>query len=426
MDRFRKLLENSGADAWEITDTRTTGWEFYFIRHRLDQNRAKNLEQITLKVYKMSEDGSSMGSASAVVAPDESVQNLEKTVRDLVFQASLVKNRPYRLNPPRTYEKIETASEPLSAMAEQFIRTMNGIPESENGYLNSFEIFVSQVERRLINSEGIDITEHYPSSMLDLVVNAKDAAHEIELYRLMNMGGCLPEKLYEEVTKLLSFGRDRLRTVPTPAGLFVPVLLSTDAAIRVYEYFLAQLNASFVVRGMSRFQIGREITENVRGDKITLETKRVLPGSPANFACDPEGAPVRDAVLMKDNIPREFVGNRMFSRYLGLENAFSVSNWAVSGGSRSEAELRSGANLEVVEFSDFQVDSMTGDIFGEIRLAYYRDGKGNVTPVSGGSISGNMAESLREKYLSKNLTQYSNVVIPAVTALTGITITGVE
>ena len=426
MDKYRKLLESSGADAWEITDTKTTGWEFYFIGHRLDQNRVRNVEEITLTVYKLSEDGSSLGSASAAVAPDESMQNLEKTVEDLVFQASLVENRPYRLNPPRPLEKMEVAPEPLADMAGQFIRTMKGLPETENEYLNSYEIFVSHVERRLMNSEGIDITEHYPTSSLELVVNAKDNAHEIELYRLMDMGECQPERLHDDVAKLLAFGRDRLRTVPTPAGLHVPVLLSTDAALSVYEYFLAQLDAAFLVRGMSRFEIGKEITENVKGDRITIEAKRMLTGSSMNFAADAEGAPIQDAVLIKDNVPCRFVGRRMFSSYMGLEDAFAVSNWAVSGGSRSGEELRSGANLEIVEFSDFQVDSMTGDIFGEIRLAYYRDGEGHVTPVSGGSISGNMADTLPEMYLSKELVQYNHAVIPAVTRLTNVTVAGAE
>ena len=57
MKRYIDLLKASKADAWEIIDTKTEGWEFYFIRHRLDQNRAKNVEHITLKVYKNSEDG---------------------------------------------------------------------------------------------------------------------------------------------------------------------------------------------------------------------------------------------------------------------------------------------------------------------------------------------------------------------------------
>ena len=100
-------------------------------------------------------------------------------------------------------------------------------------------------------------------------------------------------------------------------------------------------------------------------------------------------------------------------------------NLAVSGGSRSEAELRQGTWLEPVEFSDFQVDPMTGDIFGEIRLAYWHDGERTV-PVSGGSISGNMHALLGELRLSAETVQYDNWRVPALTRLGGVTVTGIE
>ena len=47
-----ELLRASGADAWTVADEHRTGWEFYFIRHRLDQNRARDTEHITLTLYK--------------------------------------------------------------------------------------------------------------------------------------------------------------------------------------------------------------------------------------------------------------------------------------------------------------------------------------------------------------------------------------
>ena len=44
------LLRSSGVHAWEVADTKTRGWEFYFIRHELDQNRAKEVEHINVRV----------------------------------------------------------------------------------------------------------------------------------------------------------------------------------------------------------------------------------------------------------------------------------------------------------------------------------------------------------------------------------------
>ena len=97
----------------------------------------------------------------------------------------------------------------------------------------------------------------------------------------------------------------------------------------------------------------------------------------------------------------------------------------MTGGTESEADIRTGDYLEVVEFSDFQCDAITGDIAGEIRLAYlHRDGK--VTPVSGGSVSGSMAEMAKTFRFSKELRQYDNLLIPSVTRLKNVTVTGAE
>ena len=425
MEKYIELLKASGADAWEIIDTKTKGWEFYFIGRRLDQNRAKDVEHITLKVYKNAADGS-MGIASAEIAPTESPEGLKKIVEDLVYQASLVKNKPYKLNGPKAAEPMDQELRPLEEEARMFIDALASVQETETEDLNSYEIFANQVERRLINSEGVDITEHYPSSMVEVVVNARKDDHEIELYRLYHLGACNPKTLKADIEETMQIGKDRLDAKPTPALGNAPVVFSTDAALEIYNYFLDNLNAAYVVRRMSSFELGKPLAEDIKGDKITLKALRQLKDSPSNFAYDPEGAPIRDAVLIEGSVPREYVGSRMFSQYLGLEDAFSVSNWEVLGGSRTAAELRQGKFLEIVEFSDFQVDSMTGDIFGEIRLGYFHDGEGNITPVSGGSVSGNMMDNLAQMHLSAETRQYSNAVIPAVTRLENITIAGLS
>ena len=67
---------------------------------------------------------------------------------------------------------------------------------------------------------------------------------------------------------------------------------------------------------------------------------------------------------------------------------------------------------------------MTGDIFGEIRLAYYHDGQGGVTPVSGGSVSGSMLDLAASIRFSRETCQYNNYLIPAVTRLKDVSVAG--
>ena len=53
--------------------------------------------------------------------------------------------------------------------------------------------------------------------MVEAVVIARRDGHEIELYRMLKSGTCDREQLTKELAEALSYGRDKLTTVPTPA-----------------------------------------------------------------------------------------------------------------------------------------------------------------------------------------------------------------
>ncbi len=424
LEQLLTILRESDADDFEVNDSVTTGSEFYFIKHRLDQDRAKKVEHVTVKVYKKIDDGAFLGIASGEIAPTATEEEMKKAVDDLIYQASLAKNRPYSLRKPKEAEELTIEVPAAGESAKRFIKAFAGVEETDTEYLNSYEIFSNVTTKHLVTSAGIDITETYPNSMLEYVVNARNDEHEIELYRLDQLGACDEESIRRNVEDVLRYGKDRLVTVPTPKLGECAVLFSTSDALEIYRFLLYGLNVAYVFRKMSPMEIGKPIRDDVVGDKVTLSAKRILPNSDRNFRYDEEGAPVRDLVLLRDNVPENFWGGKMFSEYMGMDDTFNVTNWAVEPGTKSEEELRSGKYLEVVEFSNFQVNEVTGDIFGEIRLAYYHDGEKTI-PVSGGSVSGDLKECLKEMYLSDTLKQYNNALIPAVTRLEKITVTGI-
>ena len=420
LDTLLEVLKSSAADAWEVTDREESGWEFYFIRHKLDQHRAKNVRTFNVKVYRKFD--TFLGSAGAEIACDASAEEMKRTVDGLCSDASYVRNPAYTLNKPKAAEAEEAPEEvDLEAISGDFIRAMAAVPETATEDLNSYEIFVSRIRRRFLNSEGIDVTAVYPSSMVEAVVNARRDGHEIELYRLFDSGSCDREQLTKDLSEALHYGRDRLVTVPTPALGKIDAVFSTDPARELYWYFIDRLSTAMVYRGISDWKPG----DTVGPDNLTVQAVKFLPNSSENAAYDAEGAPIRDLTLIGGGKAESYWGGRQFSQYLGLEDSFQASNFAVTGGTESEADLRTGDYLEVVEFSDFQCDAITGDIAGEIRLAYlHKDGK--VTPVCGGSVSGSMAEMAKTFRFSKELRQYDNLLIPSVTRLKDVTVTGAE
>ena len=425
LETVLSLLRASGVSAWEVSDVTTDGWEFYFIRHALDQNRVRHVEHIRVKVYQRSEDGNSMGFAACEIPPTATESEAKELIEALKYRASLVKNRPYTLHGPKAAEPAEEQAFDLSAVSRTFLETMRAIPETPGEDINSYEIFVAEKHRRFINSEGVDVSETYPDSMIEVVVNARDEKREIELYRSFGSGTCDAYALKRDLLRAMQTGRDRLFALPTPALGQADVLFSTADACEIYSCFARRMDAELIYRGISPWKAGESICRAFTGDAPTLCAVRTLDNSSANRRYDAEGAPVRDVVMMENGVVRRNLGSRMFSSYLGLENSFIPTNFTVSGGKRSEQELRSGPYLEVVEFSDFQVDAVTGDLFGEIRLAYRHDGE-KIVPVSGGSVSGNLLALAENMLLSKETVQHDNWRIPSATLIRGVTVTGIE
>lgn len=386
-EKILELLKESGAAGWEVTDTVKEGWEFYFIRHELDQNRIVDTEHVTVCVYESIGDGKEVGSARMEIPAGSEESEVRDMIAQLRREASLVKNPYYELHHPGSgVPESQKAIDP-TVIAEDFIRTMTELPETESEDINSYEIFTSSMKRRFINSNGIDVTSVYPESMIEVVVNARKDGHEIELYRNYTSGTC-------------------------------------DAA-KIYEYMTAHLSSDYIYRRFSDWAIGTEAVKEVKGDRFTVKSVAHLKNSSHNTGYDSEGATVRDLVLMNNNVPEAYCGSQQCAYYLGLKDCFRAQNYEICGGSRSAEELRSGNYLEVAEFSDFQVNPMTGDLAGEIRLGYlHQDGK--VKIVTGGSVSGNMHVLMKEMYGSKEQRQYDTMVIPAVTRLCHVQIAGAE
>ena len=426
IDMIKELLEKSGAFAWRITDTVTKGWEFYFIRHNLDQNRSKDIENIQITVYVLSDDKKSVGTASADMGPDETKEYVELTIKDLIYQASLVQDAYYELKAPAYSEIPAMEDADINKISSEFIDTMKNVEEDDEAFLNSYEIFVSSITRRIVTSTGIDVTEKYPVSLLETVVNARNRDQEIEFYNLYDSGLCLKDDIKRNVASTMKHGRNRLGAEKTPSLDKYDVVFSSDDAVRIYEFFKDALDIAYICMKYSPLEKNKPVIEGIKGDKVTLKAVKNLPGSSQNREVDAEGSPIRDEILMENGIPRAFHGSTRFSYYMGEKDTFMLSNYEVSGGTHESEELLKGPVLECVYFSDFQVDTLTGDIFGEIRLAYLHEADGSIKPVTGGSVSGNLRMLMMDMKMSKDRTRYDNALIPTLTRLSGVTVTGAE
>ena len=426
LNRIIDVLKQSDADGYQIVRTLTKSHEFYFIKNKLDMNRAKEVVHNNVTVYKKIDEGTCLGSSTIEVFDSSDDVEMKQMIDKAIYGASFVKNPYYELPKPSNSDVKEYSKSDILGIAKDFIEVMQEITITPTEDINSYEIFVNENERRIVNSNGVDVKFNFVNSMLEVVVNARKGDEEIELYRNYVSGSCDKESLRNEIENTLNMGKDKCVAVNTPAIKETTVIFSTSSAVPFFRYYANNTNAASIYEQRSTYQVGTPVTnEQIKGDKISIKGVVELENSSTNYPYDEDGNVVYERYLVKDSICENLWGSQQFSQYLNLEKSSLLYNFVVEGGSKKASELRVGKYLEAVEFSDFQVDAMTGDFAGEIRLAYYHDGD-KVTICTGGSVSGNMKKAQTQMWFSQEVKQYNNYVIPAVIAVEEVSVTGIE
>ena len=186
---------------------------------------------------------------------------------------------------------------------------------------------------------------------------------------------------------------DRARATEAPEKGNYKLLLSGKNVRTLIDFYIDRSSSGMVYPGYSGYQAGMDVQgEKVQGEKLNITLHASNPYSS-------EGIPMKDLTLLKEGELKAIHGNARFAYYLGVEPTGIYSAVKLDNGTKAFEEMKKEPYLYVVSFSDFSMDSLSGYFGGEIRLAYLSDGE-KVTPVTGGSVSGNLLELQKDMAFS--------------------------
>lgn len=416
-----ELLKASKADDYLIRTTTTTSSEAFFIGQKLDMNRSKEVTHTMLTVYMDSEDGKFRGSASKEIHPSMNEEEMKASIDSLIYAASFVKNPMFPLvcdvQEEVSYEPID-----IHAQLVKLTKAMQAVQTKENEKVNSYEIFVNQQKKTIINSKGVQVSFGAVECEIEVVINVNEEGHEIELLKDMRFADKPAEEITKEVEDLFKNGHDRLKAQPTKANQDMTVLLTGDDVPQFFGYFLSHANASSVFMGISRAKLGEKMTGE-DADDLTIKGVADLKGSSRNVPYDTDGNPVKDITLFEKGVCKSYYGSLQHASYIQLDNTTSIFNFTVDAGSVSVEDMKKEPYLEIKDFSAFVLDPVAGNFGGEIRLGYYYDGEKTV-PVTGGSLSANFSEVLKTIKFSKETRQMNSAIVPCAIQLKHTSISG--
>lgn len=433
LEKIKDILCNhKEISGYKICETKVHSNELFFIKKNVDMDRAKSVHHFNLTVYvDFTEEGVVYkGSSTTSIHPTMNDTEIESAIREAAFAAKFVKNPYYPLVKSACFYQALKGS----AFAEESLPYwMNKITKAiykndiyEKGGINSCEIFLDKIETRIINSEGVDVTEDSYRCMVEFITTWKEDGEEIELYRRIDCSDFDEELLAEEVSSMIAICRERAIAAPTPALKKASVILTREAVKDFFSYYYAKSNASSVYNHSSTWKVGDRVQgAEVKGDVITMSLDPFMKNSTHSESFDEDGFALSPVNLIDGGELKRYTADTRYAYYLGVEPTGKIGNIIVESGSKSEEELKREPYLMTTAFSDFTVDTMTGDFCGEIRLAWYYDGTTTI-PVAGGSITGNINELHQEMYLSRERRKDNDFDGPSMVLLKNVTVAGIE
>ncbi len=452
---LRRAESRSGIVAadWRLVSEQSYRQERYYVKRGVEIAREVEEQRYALTLYVDHLEGEKKfrGEASISLQPSHSDAEIEAKIGQGLFAASLSKNPWFELPGPAEPKVYIPASgfasmdesARMDACAQAFYSpegrelVAGGGGEAEAGAaghaaagqprINCLELFVTKTRKSFENSRGAAFDIEGWKGYSEFIVDTDSSQGKVELFDDLSFSDPDAERLAAATDSRLAQVRDRALATPTPALNGLPLILGGREAEEIFGWFFDNASTSAIFMKASPFTLGANIQDDGSrakiADPLDIFAEALIPGLPASSPFDPDGFPLEQVPVVEKGVLTRLVGGLRYADWLGEPRRGAYSLFSVSPGSMSMAEMRAQPHLEAAVFSDFRLESATGDFGGEIRLAYWFDGKIR-RPVTGGSISGSVAELRSTMLRSKERGLAARSLCPKAVLLKGVSITG--
>lgn len=422
LDSILDVLEKNNIREYIITENKRESVGLYFIKKDLDMNRKKYIVIYKVRVFNSFSKGGKKykGDSIVTIYPSMNINEIDEIIKGAYFEASFGTNKSYKIPSGYIGEEVIVESKFQNYSLEEAALIIRGALYKndifEKGFINSSEIFVHRDEKRIINSRGADAAYIKYKTDGEFITQWIEN-NDVEIYNSFNFNDMELEELASRVKNAIIYTgyRDKAKN-PPKTGIY-NVLLSGQNVTSILEYYIVNSKAQMIYEKYSTFRIGHNIQgHDVKGDKLNITLTSSVPFSN-------EGIELKDRVLIKDGKLKTLHGSFRFADYLGITPTGEYDGAFVEGGSISEEDMFQNGDIHIVKFSDFQMDSLTGDFLGEIRLALLKAGD-RIVPLTGGSLIGNIKDVQGNLLLSKEIQIDGPYKVPAKIKLHDIQISG--
>lgn len=422
INKIIDILKSEGIEKYLINKTERSSSELFFIRKGLDTRRTKDVTVYDVTVYRdIQKDGNNLrGSAGAGIFPTMTDEEIRKKLTDAYYAAQFAANPFYELVMGDGTQKEDTSTAPKSAdeAVQRMAKALFSADNDSEAFINSAEFFAVNEHHRIVNSDGVDVSFNKFTVNGEFVTQCT-TEEDVELYYDFKYDDINEKAIAEKASEGIAAARDRSVAKRSLKGGSYDVILSGSEVAEMLGYYTAKSNASAIYAKYSDYSEGTE----VQGDDVTGEMLNIT--CVATVPYSGEGIKMSDLKLIENGTLKAVHGVNRFAQYLGITPTGTYEKIRLEAGTQSLEEMKKKPYLQVVKFSDFQIDPFTGHFGGEIRLGYLFDGS-TVSKVTGGSVNGIITQAHKNFVFSTEKYSDSKYEGPFAVRIENVAVAGSE
>ncbi len=267
--------------------------------------------------------------------------------------------------------------------------------------MTAAELYAAEETTRLRNSRGIDASQVATMLNAEWVLIARRGEQEVETFIELSRRRLADLDIESEANRRAQYAVDLLSAGAAPDHTGAVVLRGAALAEFMAAGMFQTLGSAEGKFGQaSTWELGQPVLKAAAEgdlqktrDPLNLWANRQLPYGVETSRFDDDGVPGQRIPLIQADRLSQWSASQRYADYLGVPATGAFGNVEVAPGRTPAAELLAAPHVEVIAFSWFDPDPITGDFTSEIRLGY-AVADGRRTPFKGGSLVGNVLDAL--------------------------------
>lgn len=419
------LRKDRSLAGWKVSQTTQETHQLYGSKQaRIEDCMTSVRNTIQATVYVKTKQG--LGESSFLLASEKKT-DIKNAIREAKLLAVHVEQDAFEL-PKESKNQLPLAvledavllaarsegriNELLNATKDEIVKECASVRDVR---LSSMELHASFITHHLWTSTRIDVKSAGTRVYVEMVITAKKGRIEQEYNPSLEVRRLADLDIKENIKTWTTVARDITRS-KRPRPYQGAVAISGDALVAFFAPHLSEnplithASAKLAHMGLSRYRFNEDVaTDYIDGDRITIISNPFLNYNIISEPYDEDGIPARKLALIKDGRFKNYIAPKKYADYLSISPSGPLGAIEVLPGRASEKELLNGMHgahgvYEIVSFSSFVPNDISGDFAAEIRIGYYhKDGK--KIPLKGGMLSGNVFALASHWLLSRETMQ---------------------